>query len=64
MQNTNPAFVNITPVTSVPVPVVPVSVVPVEQEEVTIPRGLRLAFRLMNKLNCLCICYAVYPLFV
>ena len=58
MQNTNPVVVNVTPATGVPV-----SVVPVEDEEVTIPRGLRLAFRLMNKLNCLCICYAVYPLF-
>lgn len=57
MQNTNPVVVNVTPVTSVPV-----SVVPVEDKEVTIPRGLRLAFRLMNKLNCLCICYSVYPI--
>ena len=58
MQYTNPVVVNTIPVTSVPV-----SVVPVEEKEVTIPRGLRLAFRLMNKLNCLCICYSVYPLF-
>ena len=58
MQYTNPVVLNVTPATGVPV-----SVVPVEDEEVTIPRGLRLAFRLMNKLNCLCICYAVYPLF-
>ena len=38
MQNTNPVVLNVTPATGVPV-----SVVPVEDEEVTIPRGLRLA---------------------
>ena len=39
---------------------IPVTAVEVQPEEETIPRGLRLAFRLMNKLNCLCICYAVF----